>query len=160
MIFRTFHVDAQNLDSEFLRDLILNNVEASVMSNIIVGYSFDIKKNIPRVWSTSGHCVDTTAGYFFGKCPKFRPKWPKISKWYRLHEPKCCSVWVQLKKNNKKSFYMLELSPAIRVTRRNTFRPLESTYALHSGIWYTTKNQNFIWFFRVMLVQFFPLWWS
>ena len=41
------------------------------MSNIIVGYYFDIKKNIRRVWSISGHCVDTTAGYFFGNCPKY-----------------------------------------------------------------------------------------
>ena len=48
MIFRTFHVDAQNLNSKFLRDLILNNVETSVMSNIIVGYYFDIKKKISR----------------------------------------------------------------------------------------------------------------
>ena len=68
------------------------------MSNIIVGYYYDIKKNIPRVWSTSGHCVGTTAGYFFGNCPKFRPKWPKICERYRLYDPKCCSVLVQHKK--------------------------------------------------------------
>ena len=56
------------------------------------------QKNIPRVWSTSGHCVGTTAGYFFGNCPKFRPKWPKICERYRLYDPKCCSVLVQHKK--------------------------------------------------------------
>ena len=63
------------------------------------GILFRYQKNIPRVWSTSGHYVHTTAGYFFEKCPKFRPKWPKICERYRLYEPKCCSVWVQQKKN-------------------------------------------------------------
>ena len=98
MILRTLHVDAKKWELENLGILILKLFEASPTSNIIVEYSFDIKKYIPRVWSTSGHCVDTTAGYFFGNCPKFRPKWPKICERYKLYDPKCCSVWVQLKK--------------------------------------------------------------
>ena len=114
------------------------------MSNIIVGYYFDIKKNIRRVWSISGHCVDTTAGYFFGNYPKFRPKWPKICERYRLYDPKCCSVLVQhKKKNNTKFFYMLQHCPTIRITRRNTFRPLESSAPFHSGICCMSKNRIF-----------------
>jgi len=48
------------------------------------------------------------------------------------------------KKNNTKCFYMLEICPAIRGTRRNTFRPRKSRRHLHSGVCPTSKNRNFI----------------
>ena len=64
----------KKVGSKILWSFVLKAGEGSPMSNIIVGYYFDIKKNIRRVWSISGHCVQSTAGYFFGKCPKFRSK--------------------------------------------------------------------------------------
>ena len=70
----------------------------SPTSNIIVGHSFDIKIDAPRVWSMSGHYTLATAGRFFKKCQKFCQKMPKNRSWGTLPEAKCCFLRVQQKK--------------------------------------------------------------
>ena len=123
--FRTFRVDAQKLNSKFLRNLVLNNLETSLMSNIIVGYSFDIKKNILRVWSMIGHYTCATAGRFFKKCQKICQKMAKNRSWVILSETKCCSVLVQLQKKMSEmnficmNFIRLWGLPAGMVSGRN-----------------------------------------
>ena len=74
------------------------------MSNIIVGHSFDINIDAPRVWSISGHYGLTTAGRFFKKCQKFCQKMPKNRSWGILPKAKCCSVWVQ------QNFFLSEIN--------------------------------------------------
>ena len=98
-------------------------------SNIIVGHSFDIKLDAPRVWSMSGHYTSSTTGRLFKKCQNISQTISqKITKnccWSILLEEKCCSVRVQYQKNfvgNK--FYVHKLHSATRVTRRNSFRPI------------------------------------
>ena len=70
-------------------------MEGSQASNIIVGYSFDINIDAPRVWVMSGHYTSATAGHFFKKCQKFCQKMPKNRSWGILSEAKCCSLRVQ-----------------------------------------------------------------
>ena len=70
-------------------------MEGSQTSNIIVGYSFDINVDAPRVWGMSGHYTPATAGRFFKKCQKFCQKMPKNRSWGTLSEAKCCSLRVQ-----------------------------------------------------------------
>ena len=49
------------------------NFRGSPTSNIIVGCSFDITIDAPRVWGMSGHYTPATAGRFFKKCQKIGP---------------------------------------------------------------------------------------
>ena len=66
--------------------------------NIIVGHSFDIKIDAPRVWSMSGHYTSSTTGRLFKKCQKISQKIAKNCSWGILLEEKCCSMRVQHQK--------------------------------------------------------------
>ena len=83
------------------------------MSNIIVGHSFDITIDTPRVWSMSGHYTLSTAGRFFKKCQNFCQKMPKNRSWGTLSEAKCCPRRVQQKNYFfwKKNFICMDFIP-------------------------------------------------
>ena len=65
---------ARKMGVKKIRILTLKLFDASLTSNIVVRYSFDIKKNIWKVWSMSDHPFHSMAGHFFKKCSKFCQK--------------------------------------------------------------------------------------
>ena len=68
MIFETLHVDAQKRKLKKKVILLLKLFKMSLASNIILGHSFDIKIDAPKLWSMSGHYALSTAGRLFKKC--------------------------------------------------------------------------------------------
>ena len=135
--------------------MTLKLFDASLTSNIVVGYSFDIKKNIWRVWTMADHPFHSMAGHFFKKCSKFCQKMPKKSLLgYTSWETMLFRVGATQKKNNTNFFYMLILTACNRVTCRNDFRPLEGSGALQCGVCRTSKNRIFIWVYRLFFSVF------
>ena len=49
-------------------DQLLQLFKLSLAFNIIVGHSFDIKIDAPKLWSMSGHYILVTACRLFKKC--------------------------------------------------------------------------------------------
>ena len=87
-------------------------------SNIIVGCSFDINIDAPKVWGMSGHY--TPAGRFFKKCQKFCQKIGPETYFTRQNVAPCGSNKFFFIGNK---FYIHKLHSATRVSRRNSFRP-------------------------------------
>ena len=98
MIFGTLHVDAQKRKLKKKVILSLKLFKMFLASNIIVGHSFDIKIDAPRVWRISGHYTFSTTGRLFKKCQKISQKIAKNCYWGILLEEKCCSMRVQHQK--------------------------------------------------------------
>ena len=80
---------------KILRELTQNLFESSPTSNIVVGYSLDIKK-ICRLWSMSGRPSHSMAELFFKNCQKFWQKSTKNDPQHKLCDAKYCAVWVQI----------------------------------------------------------------
>ena len=89
------------------RILTLKLFDASLTSNIVVGYSFDIKKNIWRVWSMAGHPFHSMAGHFSKKCSKFCQKMPKNRSWVHFLRKNGIPCWCNTKKIIKNDFICL-----------------------------------------------------
>ena len=87
----------KNAGKKKIRILTLKLFDASFTSNIVVGYSFDIKKYIWRVWSMAGHPFHSKAGHFFKKCSKFCQKMPKNRSWGTLPEKNVVPCWCNKK---------------------------------------------------------------
>ena len=98
MIFGTLHVDAQKRKLKKKVILSLKLFKMFLASNIIVGHSFDIKIDAPRVWSMSGHYISSTTGRLFKKCQKISQKIAKNCSWGILLKEKCCSMRMQHQK--------------------------------------------------------------
>ena len=93
---------ARKMGVKKIRILILKLFDASLTSNIVVGYSFYIKNNIWRVWSMTGHPFHSIAGHFFKNCSKFCQKMPKNRSWGTLPEKMLFRVGETKKINNTK----------------------------------------------------------
>ena len=78
---------------------------------ILLWDTLSISKKYPRVWSTSGHCVDTTAGYFFETAQNFDQNGPKSASGIDFTSQNVARYWRNSKKKiiQKNSIYLNSL---------------------------------------------------